>query len=126
MRRSLVDQPVFLQQNLIKASNTVGRRFRADVSVAQWRLPAVKLYRALRQCSDGRDPSLVLCSLDGVTTGAACGKLKAGADHQLPLKATHTHTRISQDQSEGPEADYCPLEPGLLWLQWGGAQGLRR
>lgn len=45
--RSYVAQPVSFQQNLIKASNTVGRRFRADVSIAQGRLSAVKLYRAL-------------------------------------------------------------------------------
>lgn len=46
-QRSHVAQPVPFQQNLIKTSNTVGRRFRTDVSVAQWRLSAVKLYRAL-------------------------------------------------------------------------------
>ena len=45
--RSHVAQPVSFQQDLIKASNSVGRRFRADVSIAQWRLSAVKLYRTL-------------------------------------------------------------------------------
>lgn len=35
----------------------------------------------LRQCSDGRDPSLALCCLDSVATGAASGELKAGTDH---------------------------------------------
>lgn len=45
--RSHAAQPVSFQQNLIKASNTVGRRFRADVSIAQRRLSAVKLDRAL-------------------------------------------------------------------------------
>lgn len=45
--RSKMDWAVSFQQNLIKASNTVGRRFRADVSVAQWRLSAVELYRTL-------------------------------------------------------------------------------
>lgn len=46
-KRSHVAQSVSFQQNLIKASNTVGRRFRADVSIAQRRLSAVKLDRAL-------------------------------------------------------------------------------
>lgn len=35
----------------------------------------------LRQCSDGRDTSLFLNSLDSVATGAAGGELQAGPDH---------------------------------------------
>lgn len=123
-KRSHVAQPVSFQQNLIKASNTVGRRFRADVSIAQWRLSAVKFYRALRQRPDGRDTSWFLCLLDGVAAGAAAGaaagELEAGPDHKFPLKATCTHSCIGQDQAQGPEADYCPQEPGLcVWQQEG-------
>lgn len=116
-KRSHVAQSVSFQQNLIKASNTVGRRFRADVSVAQWRLSAVKFYRALRQRPDGRDSSLFLCCLDRVTTGAAAWELEAGPDHQFPLKATYPHGRVGQDQSQGPEADYCPQQLGLCLRQ---------
>lgn len=39
--------PVSVQQNLIKASDMAGPRLGADVSMAQGRLLAVKLYRAL-------------------------------------------------------------------------------
>lgn len=83
----------------------------------------MKLYGALRQCSNGHDTSLVLCCLDTVVAGLSQGKLEAGEDHQLPLKAVHTHGCIGQDHSQGPEADYCPSEPGLRWGQRGGAQG---
>lgn len=120
--RSHVAQPVSFQQDLIKASNTVGRRFRADVSIAQWRLSAVKLYRTLRQRSDGRDSSLSLCCLDSVAAGAAHGEREAGEDHQLPPEATSTHGGVGQDQSQGPEAGYCPQEPGLCLGQWQGTR----
>lgn len=40
-------QTVSLQQNLIKASDTAGRRLRAGICMAQRRLSAVKLDRAL-------------------------------------------------------------------------------
>lgn len=122
-KRSHVTQSMSFQQNLIKASNTVGRRFGADVSIAQWRLSAVKFYRALRQRPDGRDTSLFLCCLDGVAAGAAAGELEAGPDHHFPLKATNTHGCIGQDQPQGPEADYCPQQLGLCLRQWEGTSG---
>ena len=46
-KRSHVARPVSFQQDLIKASNTVGRGSRAGVSVAQRRLSAAKPDRAL-------------------------------------------------------------------------------
>lgn len=77
----------------------------------------------LRQCSDGRDTILLLCCLDSVATGAAGGELEAGPDHQFPLEAVHTHGCVGQDQSQGPEADYCPREPALCLGQREGAWG---
>lgn len=121
--RSLVARPVSFQQNLIKASNTAGRRFGADVSVAQWRLSAVELDRALRQRSDGRDTTLSVCCPDGGAARAARGELEAGPDHQFPLEAADTHGRVGQDQSQGPEADYGPQGPGLCLGQREGAWG---
>ena len=56
-----MDQPVSFQQNLIKACNAVGRRFRADVSIPQWRLSAVKLYRSL----EGRERDAALALVPG-------------------------------------------------------------
>lgn len=100
----------------------------------QWGLKDPELSRAgvpschtayLRQCSDGHDASLfLLCCLDGVGTGAAHGQLEAGPDHQFPLKAAYAHRRVGQDQSKGPEADYCPQEPGLCLGQREGAWGM--
>ena len=77
----------------------------------------------LRQRSDGLDTILLLCCPDGGAARAAGGELEAGPDHQFPLKATDTHCRVGQDQSQGPEADYCPQEPGLCRGQWEGAWG---
>lgn len=122
-KRSHVARPVSFQQDLIKASNTVGRGSRAGVSVAQRRLSAVKPDRALRQRSDGQDSGLFLGCLDGTAPGAAHGELEAGEDHQLPLKAVNTHSCVGQGQSQGPEAGYCALEPGLSRGQRTGARG---
>ena len=77
----------------------------------------------LRQCSDGQDSGLFLGRLDSAAPGAAHGELEAGEDHQLPLKAMHTHRCVGQGQSQGPEPDYCALEPGLSRGQWAGAWG---
>lgn len=76
----------------------------------------MELDRALRQCSDGCDTSLSLRYLDRVATGVPHRELEAGPDHQLSLKASDPHSCVGQDQSQGPEADYCCQEAGLcLW-----------
>lgn len=67
----------------------------------------------LRQCPDGHDPGLVLCCLDGIAAGGAHGELEAGEDHQFPLKATDSHSRIGQDQAQGPESSCSSWEPAL-------------
>ena len=77
----------------------------------------------LRQRSDGQDSGLFLGCLDGAAPGAAHGELEAGEDHQLPLKAVNTHSCVGQGQSQGPEAGYCALEPGLSRGQRTGARG---
>lgn len=107
-KRSHVARPVSFQQDLIKASNTVGRGSRAGVSVAQRRLSAVKPDRALRQRSDGQDSGLFLGCLDGAAPGAAHGELEAGEDHQLPLKAVNTHSCVGQGQSQGQRRVIAP------------------
>ena len=77
----------------------------------------------LRQRSDGRDSSLFLCCLDSVAAEAAHGEWEAGEDHQPPPEAASTHSGVGKDQSQGPEAGYCPQEPGLCLGQWKGARG---
>lgn len=62
---------------------------------------------------DGHDPGLVLCCLDGIAAGGAHGELEAGEDHQFPLKATDSHSRVGQDQAQGPESSCSSWEPAL-------------
>lgn len=116
--RSLTPAPA-VTPGLCPLPSTVGREGSGAVLAGR---PA-RHTAHLRQRSDGRDSSLFLCCLDSVAAGAAHGEREAGEDYQLPPEATSTHGGVGQDQSQGPEAGYCPQEPGLCLGQWQGARG---
>ena len=80
-KRSHVAWPVSFQQDLIKASNTVGRGSRAGVSVAQRRLSAVKPDRAL-----GRETQLSPSSweVEGTSWSEGWECREVGTPEDLP------------------------------------------